>query len=712
MRRVRFAALVVLAASWSFNVGSASAAVGFRQLTCVFPCAVQRGTEAVVQVRSNFTLDGAYQVFFDEPGIEMKLAETKPIAAPLEGRGRPGTPFKFSVKVPADQASRIYEVRVATPQAVSSVTHLRVTDLPVIVETSKSNGTADSAEAVAVPSAVCGVCSEPEDVDCFRFAGRRGQVVAMQIFAQRMTAAIHDMVGKSQTYHMDPILTLYSPNGQVVGMNDNAFGGDALLAVALPQDGDYVLAVRDTRYLGNERYTYCVEISEGEPAVATFPLVVESGKSTDVEVLGVGGRKIGAASIAAEKRDAGKLLRRRLSVDKRELNPIEIEVAATPQLTHDTAGTLEKPHDVKLPAQINARLAKPGDSHAFAFTAKKDAYYVLDMRSRQFNMPVDAMLELYDAAGKKLFEADDSPLTADAKLTFRAPADGRYTLLARDVHGRGGDEFVYHLRIEEALPDFEIVGKYYYAMMGPGTRALWYAVVTRTNGFEGPIELKVEGLPPGVTQTPITVPPGMTSVAIVLSADKSAKIGASLARIIGRAKVRNPADGRETTIERDGVITCELQNGGGGQGHWPVRTSLVGVVEPMDLLSVTATPSEVTLPRGGKAEIAVKIERSKEYKDPVSIEFTWMYFTSKLGEQLPPGVTLGKGSTARLSGNTLEGKLILEASASALPVEKLPIAVLAGVSISFSIDTKYASNPILLTVPDDAKSKPQPVAKK
>ena len=30
---------------------------------------------------------------------------------------------------------------------------------------------------------------------------------------------------------------------------------------------------------------------------------------------------------AAEKRDAGKLLRRRLSVDKRELNPIEIEVA-------------------------------------------------------------------------------------------------------------------------------------------------------------------------------------------------------------------------------------------------------------------------------------------------------------------------------------------------------------------------------------------------
>jgi hypothetical protein len=282
--------------------------------------------------------------------------------------------------------------------------------------------------------------------------------------------------------------------------------------------------------------------------------------------------------------------------------------------------------------------------------------------------------------------------------------------LVRDLHGRGGPEFVYHLRVERAEPDFEFSGKYYYAFMAPGTRAMWFASITRINGFDGPIELVVEGLPAGITQTPITVPAGMNHGGIILSADDDAKIGAALVRITGRAKIRDSA-GKEREIVRDGIINCELQNGGGGQGAWPVRTSIVGVVKPLDLLKVEASPGEVTLAPGGKADITVKIERSKSYDGPVTVDFTWGYFTSKLGEQLPPGVTVGKGSTNRLSGKTLEGKITLEAASGALPVEKLPIAVMAGVSISFSIDTKYASNPVYLTVKSDPK-KSIPVAKK
>ena len=698
------------------TISSASAAVGFRQLTSVFPCAVQHGTETTVQVRSNFTLDGAYAVYFDEPGISMKLAEEKPIKAPLEGRGRPGTPFKFSVSVPKDQTPRIYEVRVATPQAVSSVTHLMVTEHPVVEETTKQNGDAATAQTVPVPSAVCGVCDVAEDVDCFRFAGKQGQTISMEIFAQRITAAIHDMVGPNQTYHMDSILTLTGPNGQVVGMNDNAFGGDAAFSVELPTDGDYVLSVRDTRYLGNPRHTYCVEITEGRPPVSTFPLVLQAGTATEVEALTFGGVSIGRAKLAAPKLKAldgqdRMTCRERITVASRPTPPVDFEVAAAPQVTHVEANTHEKPREVTLPIGVNARLTQPGDAHCFAFTAKKDAYYRLAARSRRFNMPVDAVLQVFDAKGKQVAEADDDETSLDALLTFRAPADGPYVVLVRDLHGRGGEEFVYHLAIEPASPDFTVTGKYYYAMVAPGTRALWFAEITRLYGFEGPIELHVDGLPPGVTQTPVTVPAGMNYAAIILSADKDAKIGASLVRISGRSEVRDPATGKATPLVREGSITCELQSSGGSQGHWPVRTSLVGVVEPLDLLSVEATPAEVTLPPGGKAEIALEIKRHADYKEPVSLDFTWQYFGRALGSQLPPGVTLGKGSTARLSGNTLKGKLILEAASTALPVERLPIAVMAGVSISFSIETKYASNPIFLTIPA-ADKKPVPVAKK
>ena len=105
---------------------------------------------------------------------------------------------------------------------------------------------------------------------------------------------------------------------------------------------------------------------------------------------------------------------------------------------------------------------------------------------------------------------------------------------------------------------------------------------------------------------------------------------------------------------------------------------------------------------GEKQEITVRIERQKGFTDSVTLAMSFDYFTSKFGEQLPPGVTVGKASQLRLAGKVLEGKVVLEASDKALAVEKLPIAVLARVSITFSITTNYASNPIHLTVlPND-----------
>ena len=106
----------------------AESKIGFRQLGSTTPVAVQRGKKTTINVRSNYTLDGTYKVLFDRSGIEMKFLETKPIAAPHGGRGTPGTPFRFEADVPTGQPLGIYEFRVATKTAVSSVAHLLVTD--------------------------------------------------------------------------------------------------------------------------------------------------------------------------------------------------------------------------------------------------------------------------------------------------------------------------------------------------------------------------------------------------------------------------------------------------------------------------------------------------------------------------------------------------------------------------------------------------------
>lgn len=687
------------------SIAHVQAAVGFRQLTSVYPVAVQRGTKAVVKVRSNFTLDGTHSVFFDKPGLRMTYAEPKPVNAPLTGRGTVGTPFRFEVEVPADQEPRVYEFRVATKQAVSSVSHILVTEFPVIEELPGENGNHAVAQPVTIPAAVCGVCERIEDVDCFRFTGEAGRELTIQVYAQRVTQAIHDMVGRGGNYLMDPILTLIGPNGQVFAQNDNMIGGDAFLHVRLPDAGEYVLEVRDARYVGNERYTYCVEIADRPFVQAVFPFVVQRGTSVEAEVIGhiLGGLQRTTLSAAAEETIGWKSLRIKTGSGATrpgslgsETNPVPVLVSAHPQVVAKENKTAATATTLSLPVGVNGRLAVD-ETHYYSFDAVKGQFYLFEMIAHRRGLPLDGVLELFDAAGKKLAEADDGLQTKDPQLYFQAPADGKYVLAVRDLHGRGGERFLYHLKAEPSGPDFEVHGEYYYAMLAPGSRMIWFARLNRLNGFAGPVEMHVEGLPEGVTFTPVTIPAGMNQCALILSAAPDAKLNASLARVYGKGELPGP-DGKPQPAIRYGRVTCELQSQGGGQSRWPINTQVVGVVEPMDLLKVEASPEEITLKPGTKSEIKVKIERNAGFTDPVTLDMAFVYFTTKFGEQLPPGVTMSPGSQLRLSGKSLEGKIILEASPKATPVERLPIAAVASVSISFSINTNYASNPIHLTI--------------
>ena len=129
---------------------------------------------------------------------------------------------------------------------------------------------------------------------------------------------------------------------------------------------------------------------------------------------------------------------------------------------------------------------------------------------------------MFDSSGKKVADGDDGYYTKDAKLQFKAPVDGKFFVSVRDLHNRGGERFIYNLRAEPATPEFELHGKYYYAQLAPGTRMIWFVNLSRQNGFTGPVELKVEGLPEGVTATPVTIPSGLTRAAVILSAKSDA----------------------------------------------------------------------------------------------------------------------------------------------------------------------------------------------
>ncbi|HWA97164.1 MAG TPA: hypothetical protein VG713_01665, partial [Pirellulales bacterium] len=540
---------------------------------------------------------------------------------------------------------------------------------------------------------------------------------------------IHDMISSVRTdYVMDPILTLFGPTGQIIAQNDNYYGGDSLLAVKLPADGAYVLEVRDCRYNGHDKFTYCVEVAKRAFAETVFPLAVQRGKTLEAEPIGPFCnakekiRWLAAADAALGTHDL------RLATSRGELNPVSVLVCDEPQIIAPTTNhALGAAAKLSFPVGVNGRFAKPDETHYYAFDARKDAWYDFELYAHRQGLPLDAVFEMYDAKGArvKVLDAlgkaadeiddvalygDEIPQDKDPRFNFHAPADGRYVLAVRDAHGRGGADFVYHLRAAQGAPDFELTGQYYLGMLAPGLHTVWFARVHRRNGFEGPVAIHVDGLPKGVTQEPVTIPAGMTDCSIILAAAADAPMNATLVNVVGRSEATDRA-GKPITIERSGRTVCELQGEGGGQYMRTCQTKVLGVAKQLDLAEIVATPGELTLRPGQKSEITVKVRRQPGFTEPVNLDVQYIYpgaptTAARRGTQLPPGVALGKASKLQLTekGQVLEGKVVIEVAADAKPIERRPIAVLAGVNISFSVNTVYGSNPIYLTVAPAAKS--------
>jgi len=84
-----------------------------------------------------------------------------------------------------------------------------------------------------------------QDVDVFRFDGKEGQAVVIEVFAARYGSPL------------DSFLTLYTADGQIVASNDDHAGSaDSLIETTLPKSGAYYVSVIDANDQGGPAYVY------------------------------------------------------------------------------------------------------------------------------------------------------------------------------------------------------------------------------------------------------------------------------------------------------------------------------------------------------------------------------------------------------------------------------------------------------------------------
>lgn len=131
-------------------------------------------------------------------------------------------------------------------------------------------------------------------------------------------------------------------------------------------------------------------------------------------------------------------------------------------------------------------------------------------------------------------------LGADSRLHFSAPADGSYLVRVRDVRGQGGERHAYRLSIRAARPDFSVTLEGQNANIPAGSGRNFTLRVQRSDGFDGPVTVDVDGLPPGFTATtPLVIDAGhgSTQGTIHAAADAPKPAAKVSARFTARAQV-------------------------------------------------------------------------------------------------------------------------------------------------------------------------------
>ncbi len=360
------------------------------------------------------------------------------------------------------------------------------------------------------------------DVDYFRFPGKKGQVVVVDAQCARIGSG------------MDPTirLTTASASRRFVASADDSPGllTDARLVAELPEDTDYVVEISDSRYQGSGRPVYRLLIGPMLVADEIFPLGGREGETVGLELRGgtLGERRIAAASLArlpgtflCVPRLSGAALGVPASgpgLDVESLQPLV--TSSFPEL-REPADPTASPVKAVAPVVFNGRIDPPGDEDRYVLAVSAGQRLHVEVEASKYGSALDGVLQVQGNKGSTIANADDKSIVVagqpaglgtyalpDPALDLTVPGGTtEVSLVVRDLEGRGGLGFPYRLVVTPIHPGFELqANEPQISVPRGGTAAL--GVTVQRRDYNGPISVTVADFPAGLTVRPGTIAPG------------------------------------------------------------------------------------------------------------------------------------------------------------------------------------------------------------
>lgn len=667
------------------------AQTSFPMITHATPLAVQQGTSAELTIHGKMNFAGAYEVLVEGDGVTAKVV---PESAKGKDEKATVTNIKLKVTVAKEAMPGVREFRVATPQGVSTLGQLLITQDPVVEEKPGTN-VPQKAQPVEVPCVISGRIEKAEDVDYYKVTAKKGQILTMEVFGARLQDKIHDL-----QKHLDPMVTVYDSTGRELAANDDAFFADPMLTFPVPRDGEYLIQVRDARFDGDPRWAYALAITNKPYSAINFPLAANPGKSVEIEPFG--SARLASTKMTVNAPSDPGIHQVQVPIGRLGLmNPTPMVVTTVPLANEvEPNDTPKQANELPVPGGINGRIQEARDLDHYLFQGKKGKPVRLEVYARRFGTPLHSPTDIYmDIMDKseKILASNDDVNGKDPMLIFNPPADGEYFVRLRDLNNKGGNAYVYFLEADYVKPDFSVKCDPSKIQVGPGSRSAMFVQVKREGGFKGPVQIDVENLPDGVTVNPLTIPANMTTGCLVLSAASNAKHATSEIFVIGSAQLKDEK-GQNTKVSRYAVPEEEIYFPGGGRGLFDVNMVAVSVTDPSDILEVQVKPAKIVLKPGQEVKIDVNLKRRDDFDKGVTLDMKLKHLNRVYADPLPPGVTMVDGKSKTLLGTGNSGHIVLKAAADAPECTDVPVCIQGFVSINFVVKVGYASEPILISV--------------
>jgi len=607
------------------------------RLSLIRPRGAQRGTE-VELIFSGNRLEDAEQIFFYSDGFEQLSIE--PVNA---------NSCKAKIKIAPDARLGEHVMQVRTKSGISDYRTFWVGAYPSLDE-KEPNTTFEQPQEIELVNTTVQGRIDSEDVDYFRVNAQKGQRISVEVEGLRLGNTL-----------FDPYCAILDKDRFELATSDDAplLHQDCLASIIAPEDGQYVVEVRDSSYQGNGAAFYRAHIGIFPRPTAVYPAGGQLGQEVEVTYLGMpSGEMKAKVKLPAEMSEDYGVVAEDAGGIAPSPNPFRLfphgNVLETEPNNDRAAAT-----SAELPKAFNGIIQDAGDVDFFKFAAKKGETWEIHCHARSIRSPLDSVMNLYDANGRGVAGNDDANQSPDSYFRYQIPADGEYTLRVTDHLARGGQEFVYRIEftkiepgIDNGIPRVTRYGQEGQTIYVPrGNRVATRMTISRRN-IGGEMILNGEGLPQGMTMKALPVPANMSLWPVLFEAAADAPIGGKLADFTCK-----PADEEQqvTGHFKNFADLVRYQNAAILWGR-PVEKLAFAVIEESPY-SLELVQPKVPIVQNGSMNLKIVAHRKEGFTKPIRVEFP---FRSP-GIGTTSAITIPEGQNEAVyplnaSGNSAVGK--------------------------------------------------------